>query len=237
MTREAGRRGLSDQQLTAMIESLPEGLAIIADGRIVWANRLGRRLGAWPAAKSEGNDEDVELGELITRFAAQLPPFRGEEHARWSLAGGLVVEVGLRRLWGAQTAVRMSPPPELARAEHADEAMMELSSYQLLLLERLLEESAVGLVVTDDAGHIEWLNTQAHRMLGAVERRLGVDAGRDLARAARHVARGQLTAPVRTRLALPTHTVAACFWSVAPGLAGVLLSEEAEEVVRRCVSG
>lgn len=237
MTKETARRGLSDEQLTAMIESLPEGLALVAEGRVVWANRLGRRLAAWPVATEGADEEGSELGELVARFAAEQPPFRGEEQARWTLAGGVVVEVALRRLWGAQTAVRMSPPPELARSEHAEEQAMALSSYQLVLVERLLEESVFGLVVADDAGHIEWLNRQAHRMLGAVERRLGVDAGRDLARAARHVARGQLTAPVRTRLAMPSRTVAARFWSVAPGLAGVLLSEDEEEVARRCVGG
>jgi hypothetical protein len=226
---------LSDAELTAVIETLPEGLAIIAEGHTVWANRLARKLSTPRVTTRPADDEGTELGELVERFVGRMPALRSEDYARWAVTDGDVVEVALRRLWSSQVAVRLSVPPELARAPGTDDAFAPLTSCELLIVERLLDESVLGIVVADAAGHIEWINTQAHRMLGPVARRVGLDARRDLARAARHVASGILSAPVRTRVALPTRTVGARFWNVAPGLAGVLLYQDVDEVALRCV--
>ena len=75
-------RGLSDLELSALVESLPDGLALADDrGEQLWANRRARQLAAMRAATSPADRAGTELGLLMSRFVAALPPFRGEEHA------------------------------------------------------------------------------------------------------------------------------------------------------------
>jgi len=223
-------RGLSDIELAALVESLPDGLALADDrGEQLWANRRARQLAAMRATTSPADRAGAELGLLMSRFVAALPPFRGEEHARWSLEGGGAVEVTLRRLWASQVALRLVPSRQVASSQYGDDGGAPLSPCQLILVERLVEEAAVGLVVADDGGHIGWMNRQAQRLLGGAPRRLGGGVERRVARAARHVASGRLPAPIRMQVELPTRVVEALFWSVAPGLAGVSFDGEAEE--------
>jgi PAS domain-containing protein len=223
--KRSSLRGLSDRQLSAVIESLPEGMALLdAAGGSVWANRLARRLLALRATTSPEDTIGTELGRLIGRFVEVMPPFRDEGHARWTVAGGDVVAVTLRRVWASQVAIRLSPPPEAAGAA-ADDATVRPTALQLILAERLLEESSVGLVVANTDGRIYWMNPQAKRLLDGAAKRCGRNAQRDVARAARHVAAGRI-APIRMRVELPTRVVEARFWNAAPGLAGVLFDDE-----------
>jgi PAS domain-containing protein len=231
MKKSKVMRGLSDMELLSVIESLPEGMALIdAAGRPVWANRLARRLLTLRATTSPADDVGTQLDFLIARLSAAMPPFRSEECGRWTVKGGGVVDVTLRRVWGSQVALRMLASPDLLRAAQADRAATEPSSWQLIVAERMLEESVVGLVVANEAGGIDWMNPQAHRMLGGGARHVGRDAQRDVARAARHVASCRLLGPIRMNVELPTRTVEALFWNIGPGLAGVLFEDDVEEM-------
>jgi PAS domain-containing protein len=224
-------RGLSDTQLVAVVESMPEGMALTdADGRMTWANRRARHLMSLRSTTSPQDDVGTELGVLIERLVALMPTFGNEQYARWTVTGGGVVEVVLRRIWAAQVAVRLSPSAQIARAAHGDDAAARPSTWQLIVVERLLEESAVGLVVANAAGRIDWMNPQAQRLLGGGKRRIGRDPEREVARAARHVASGRLRAPICMHVDLQTRVVDALFWNVAPGMAGVLFDESVEEV-------
>jgi PAS domain-containing protein len=224
-------RGLSDMQLLAVVESMPEGMALTdADGHIAWANRWARQLMSLRATTSPQDDVGRALGVLVERLVGVMPPFRSEEYARWSAIGGGSVEVGLRRIWGSQVALRLSPSAEIARADHDDEAAPRPSAWQLIVIERLLEEAAMGIVVANAAGRVDWMNAQAHRLLECGTRRVGRDPQREVARAARHVANGRLRAPIRMHVDLQTRLVDAVFWNVAPGLAGVLFDVGVEEV-------
>ncbi|HEX4460688.1 MAG TPA: PAS domain-containing protein [Polyangia bacterium] len=224
-------RGLSDTQLLAVVESMPEGMALTdAEGHIAWANRWARQLMSLRVTTSPEDGTGTRLGQLVERLVGVLPPFRTEEYAHWSAIGGGTVEVGLRRIWAAQVAVRLSPSAEIARADHDDEPARPPSAWQLIVIERLLEEAAMGIVVANAAGHIDWMNAQAHRLLDAGTRRIGRHPQREVARAARHVATGRLRAPIRMHVDLQTRLVDAVFWNVAPGLAGVLFDVGVEEV-------
>lgn len=221
-------RGLSDTQLWALIESLPEGMALLdGSGHTLWANRLARHVWGLRTTTSPDDRVGIPLGALIERFIDAMPPVGGDAHARWTVDAG-TVEVTLRRIWASQVAVRLSPPPDMAGTDCADDAAARPSAWQLILAERQLEEAVLGVVVANPAGRIEWMNPQAQRLLGGAHKRAGCDAKRNVARAARHVANGRLRAPIRMRVELAARAVEARFWSVGPGLAGVLFDDEEE---------
>jgi PAS domain-containing protein len=229
MKKPKDARGLSDQQLLALIESLPEGIALVdGNGRAKWANRRARELLALRATTSPADDVGTELGALVGRLVEAMPPFRSEERVRWSVTAGGSVDVALRRMWASQSALWLSPSAEVPHLEAGD-ATPAPTTLQLIVAERMLEDATVGLIVANGSGAIEWMNPQARRLLGSATKRVGRDAKRDVARAARHVANGKLVASVRARLELPMRAVEARFWNVAPGLAGVLFDGEAEE--------
>jgi PAS domain-containing protein len=230
MKKRKAMRGLSDVQLLAFIESLPAGMALVDEGgQPVWANRLARQLLPLRATTSPSDDTGTALAVLIGQLIAALPPFRTEEHVRWTVTGGGVVEATLRRMWGSQVALWLTPSVEIAQAPAARAAADALTTWQLIVAERMLEESVVGLVAADSSGAIAWMNAHARRLLGGAAKRVGRDAQRDVARAARHVADGQLVAPIRMRFDLPARSVEAQFWNVAPGLAGVRFDEEEKD--------
>ncbi len=232
MKKANAMRGLSDTQLGAIVGSLPEGMALFDGiGRTVWANRLARRLFALRTTTSPDDEGGTELRVLVGRLIGCMPPFRAEEYVRWTVAGGGAVEVALRRIWGGQVAARLSPSLLITRPEPVDDEDAPLSTLQLIVAERLLEEAVVGLAVANGDGRIQWMNRQAQRLLGGAQR-IGRDAQRDVARAARHVASGQLVAPIRMHLQLATRVVDAVFWSAAPDLAGVLFDGDEEEAAR-----
>ena len=231
MTKSNLMRGLSDTQLLAVVESVPEGMALTdSGGRMAWANRRARQLFWLRATTSPEDRVGTELGVLVARLIGAMPAFRNEQVARWTVIGGGSVEIGLRRMWASQVAVRLSPSAELADAAYGDVAAMTPSTWQLIVVERLLDENVVGLVVADATGRIDWMNPQAQRLLGGGKRRSGCDPLRNVARAARHVASGRLRAPIRMHVDLGTRGVDALFWNVAPGLAGVLFEDGAEDV-------
>jgi PAS domain-containing protein len=231
MKKPQPMRGLSDVQLSAFVASLPEGLAVLDDvGRIVWANRFARQLLALHIITSADDPVGAALGALVAQLVGTMPPLRSEEYARWSVSDGGVVEVSLRRLSASQVALRLTAPLDLARTPYADDSATAPTPWQLIVAERMLEESAVGLVVANAAGRIDWMNPQADRLLGAASRRMGRDARRGVARAARHVASEELRAPIRMRVELPTRVVGALFWNVAPATAGVLFDDDVELV-------
>jgi PAS domain-containing protein len=231
MTKSNVMRGLSDTQLLAVVESMPEGMALTdAAGRMAWANRRARQLFSLRATTSPEDDVGTELGVLVARLVGVMPTFRNEEYARWAVIGGGVVEIVLRRIWASQVAVWLSPSAEIARAAHSDDAAKPPSTWQLIVVERLLDENVIGLVVADAGGRIDWMNPQAQRLLGGGKRHIGCDPQRNVARAARHVASGQLRAPIRMHVDLRTRVVDALFWNVAPGLAGVLFDDGVGEV-------
>lgn len=232
MKKSKMMRGLSDVELLALIESLPEGVALLdADGHALWGNRLARQLLAMRATTGPTDCLGTELAVLVGRLIDIMPASRIDEYARWMLASGVAVEIKLQRLWASRVALWLSTSSELERATSRDESTPAPTAKDLIVAERLLEESVVGLVVADGAGGIDWMNPQARRLLGGASKRSGRNAQRTLARAARHVAKGNLPAPlIRTQLDLETRDVEARIWSVAPGLAGVLFGEEAGEL-------
>ena len=217
--------GLSDAELTATIESMPDGIALFdGDGDLLWANRRGRRLLALLASTTPGSAAGTPLALLVARLIGELP-LRGEEYARWLVDDGGVVEVALKRAWGSHIGVRLSSSFDVARTELEGATATPDGPLQIIVIERLLDEADVGVAVADGSGRIRWMNQQAQRVFGSI-RRLRHDAERDIGRAARHVAAGQLAAPIRMRLQLPTRAVEAKFWSAAPGLAGVLFVDD-----------
>ncbi|HEY2743784.1 MAG TPA: PAS domain-containing protein [Polyangia bacterium] len=222
-------RGLSDTQLVALLESFPEGIAFLDGDRTVWANRRASALMALRATTSSDDEVGTELGVLVGRLVGAMPALRCEELAGWTVVGGGFVEVALRRMWSSQVAVRLAPSSDLVGASYAAGAAVPPTTWQLIVAEQMLEESIGGIVVANAAGRIAWMNAQAQRLLGAATRRAGGDAQRTIARAARHVARGQLGARIRMNLELPTRMLRALFWNVAPGLAGVTLDGDVAE--------
>jgi PAS domain-containing protein len=223
MKQSSTVRGLSDGQLAAVVESLPEGIGLFdAEAAPVWLNREARRLLQLRTTLSPEDGAGVALESLLPRLVEAMPTWRSEQHARWTVEEGGVVGVVLRRLWGSQVAAWLSGP---AAAEPGSRGRCEgpanvMSPMQIIVAERLLDEAVVGLAVTNSTGQVRWMNQQAERLLGH-------DAERTVARAARHIARRSLIAPVRLRLQLlPTRAVHTLFWNVAPQLAGVLLHEE-----------
>jgi PAS domain-containing protein len=229
MKKPKRMRGLSDMELTALLESLPEGLALVDDtGELAWANRLARRQLALRATTGCGDRAGAALAVLVERLVAEMPPWRDEQDARWTVMDGAEIEVSLRRLWASHVAVRLTAPVELSRAPYVDSDPTAPSPWQLIVAERMLEQSAFGLVVANPNGGIDWMNAQAHRLLGGATPRMGRDARRRVTRAARHVAGGRLTGPIRMHLDLATRVVDALFWSVAPGMAGVLFDDDVE---------
>jgi PAS domain-containing protein len=231
MKKPKRMRGLSDVELSALLESLPKGLGLIDDsGDLAWANRLARQQLALRATTSCGDRAGTPLALLVERLVAEMPPWRGEQFARWTVIDGGEVEVSLHRLWAKQVAVRLTAPLELLRTPYADDDATAPSPWQLIVAERMLEESTVGLVVANPTGGIDWMNRQAHRLLGGDTRRMGRAARRRVARAARHVADGRLAGPIRMHVELPTRVVEALFWCAAPGMAGVLFADDFESV-------
>jgi len=183
MKKPKAMRGLSDVQLSAFVATLPEGMAVVDDGgAVVWANRFARQLLALRATTSADDPAGSTLGALVAQLVAVMPPFRSEEFARWSVTDGGVVEVSLRRLSASQVALRLTAPLDLARTPHADDSASTPTPWQLIVAERMLEEAAVGLVVANAKGHIDWMNPQADRLLGAASLRMGHDARRGVAR-------------------------------------------------------
>jgi len=228
MKKPKAARGLSDNELAAMIESLPDGLALFdATGALTWANRRGRRLLALHATETPAVGVGSELESLIARLIGALTPVRRDEYARWAVSEGGTVDVALR-FWGAQVVARLTAPPQLARDEIPGRAR-EIAPFQLIILERVLDEADIGLAVATERGRIRWMNQQAKRLFGSA-RRQQHDAERDIVRAARHVAAGELAASIRLTLQLPTRAVDAQFWAAAPGLAGVRF-DDSEEMV------
>ncbi|MCU1280033.1 MAG: hypothetical protein JWM53_3579 [bacterium] len=228
MKSSSTMRGLSDGQLAALIESLPEGMALFDEAAApAWMNREARRLLSLRATLSLEDSEGAALGQLIPRLVEALPSHRSEQHARWTVEGGGVVRVVLRRIWGSQVAAWLCGPaaaePRPLGGGNGD--AKTLSPMQLIVAERLLDEAVVGLAVANAAGQLRWMNQQAERLLGCGQR-IGRYAERSVARAARHLASGNLIAPVRIHLQLRTRAVDALFWNAAPQLAGVLLHEE-----------
>ena len=231
MTKSSVMRGLSDMQLLAVVESMPEGMALTdAAGHVEWANRRARQLFSLRATTSPEDDVGTELGVLVARLVGVMPVFRNELSARWTVTDGGIVEINLRRTWASQVAVRLLPSADVVHSARGNDAAEPPSTWQLMVIERLLDEAAVGLVVADAAGRIAWMNPQAQRLLGGGNRHIGTDLQRNVARAARHVASGQLRAPIRMHVDLRTRIVDALFWDVAPGLAGVLFDGGNEDV-------
>ncbi|MCU1279865.1 MAG: hypothetical protein JWM53_3411, partial [bacterium] len=195
-------RGLSDTQLAALVESLPEGMGLYDEAAApLWMNRQARRLLSLRSTLNPEDTEGTSLARLLPRLIETVPTWRFEQHARWAVAGGGVVRVVLRRIWGSQLAAWLHgpAPAEQDASNDAYGAPKSLSPAQLIVAERLLDEAVVGLAVTSSAGRICWMNQQAERLL-CCGQQLGHGAQRRLARAARHVARRSLVAPVRTRL-------------------------------------
>lgn len=221
------QRGLSDVQLAALVESLPEGIGMLDEAAApVWMNREARRLLGLSARLDPRDREGAALGLLIPRLVAEMPAYRTEQQARCAVEGGGVVRVLLRRAGGPQLAIwlRGSAAVDAGPARRATGERPALTPTQLIVAERLLDDAAVGLALANAAGQIRWMNRQAARLLAGGQR-IGSDAERSVARAARHIASGTV-APARMRLLLPNRALDALFWKPAPHLAGVLLRDE-----------
>lgn len=228
MEKPRAGRTLSDTQWLAVLESLPDGIALLdGGGRVLWANGLGRWLLPLRAT-DPGEPSEGELGALVRRRVALLPPLVDDERVRCAVAGGGVVDVSLRRMWGSRIALWMAASSEVPRPQ-PNEVTAPPACAQLVVVERMVEDALVGVVVANDAGAIAWMNAQARRLLGEATRHIGRDAQRDVARAARHVATARLPGPIRIRFELPARGVEARFWHVGPGLAGVLFDGEGGE--------
>jgi PAS domain-containing protein len=229
MEKPNAQWGLSDDELTATIESLPDGFALFdEDGDLLWANRRARRLLALFVSTGAGVADGTALALLVARLVVVLSPVRRDEHARWSVEEGSgVVDVALRYGCSAHVAVRLSSSCDVARGEVAAASALPADPLQLIILERMLDEDDLGLAVANGGGQIRWMNQQAKRLFSGATR-WHWDVERDVGRAARHVAMGKLTAPVRTRLQLPTRMVDAQFWRAGNGLAGVRFGDEHE---------
>jgi PAS domain-containing protein len=228
-------RGLSDAQLGALVESLPEGMGMYDEAAApVWMNREARRLMSLRSTWDPGDNEGTELGKLIPRLVAALSTTRLEQHARCTVEGDEVVRIVLRRDWGSHTSVWLHGSRAVESGSLREEVggASPLSPGQLIVADRMLEEAVIGLAVADDYGQICWMNRQAWRLLRCGPR-TSTGAEKNVGRAARHVASGNLVAPVRLHLQLQARGLDALFWNAGPRLAGVLLHEEQARWLRR----
>src|SRR4051794_30232934 len=150
-------RGLTDAQLGALVESLPEGMGLFDEATApVWMNREARRLASLRGWWDPEDRQGTALGLLIPGLIASMPTYRMEQHARCEVEGREIVRIVLRRVWGTQVAMWLhgsrAVESELMR-EEAGRAQ-RLTQGQLIVAERLLDEAVVGVAAANDFGQL-----------------------------------------------------------------------------------